>query len=412
MSNISDEKLVVAAVKGDDQAIELLKERLKPKIRNIIKKSPIHPKENMKAIEAHVLENVVNSLDAYRFKGDFQGWVRIRIRNKIIDHIRKQSNAVNPDPDTFQSIAPLWKPGANLNTTWDSGKHPPLEQIDIEIRSLVSLLNQSSYIRTISSCSGHPNRKEWGTHRRWDSRYGGWISFVPTGNPHHALELLIGVLERLDNTGHSTQQGEDISDNTICQRYRQVDADILFCAGVPIVIARVIFRFYVCHSEEKHRLEIYKQFIACAKELTLENKELAAKVDTPEMAAQILQKTLQQEPFLFSVRLGKSQEGYPGISLSKYSDLTSCQWFSTLVNRLHERLDEAGYMDASDAAENAPFAEEWYFSLQPFLNQEGIQGIRVPYLMSPQWKPRTYEDHLKIWQLLELAVAEQIKCEV
>lgn len=357
-SNISDEKLVVAAVKGDCKVIEVLKERLKPRIRDIIKKGARSYKGDIKALETHVLEDVVNSLDSYRFKGDFQGWVRIRTRNRIIDHIRQRSNAVDQDSDTFQSIAPLWKPLSNLNTTSVSEKHLPLEQIDVEIRSLVGLLNQSRYIRTISSCSGHPDRKEWGTRRRWDSRYGGWISFVPTGNPLHALEFLIGVLKRLDNTGHSTQQGEDFPDNVICQRYQQVNADALLCSGIPIVIARVIFRFYICHLEEIHRLEIWKQFIACTKELIPENEELAAEVDMPEITVQLLQKMLQRSPFLFSAKFGKSQAGCPGISLSKYAYLASCQWFSMLVNRLHECLDEAGYMGASDTAEDAPFAEE------------------------------------------------------
>lgn len=32
----------------------------------------------------------------------------------------------------------------------------------------------------------------------------------------------------------------------------------------------------------------------------------------------------------------------------------------------------------------------------------------MPHLMKYHWEPRTREDHLKIWKLVELAVEEQI----
>ena len=32
----------------------------------------------------------------------------------------------------------------------------------------------------------------------------------------------------------------------------------------------------------------------------------------------------------------------------------------------------------------------------------------MPHLMKHDWTSRTREDHLKIWKLIELAVAEQI----
>ena len=49
---------------------------------------------------------------------------------------------------------------------------------------------------------------------------------------------------------------------------------------------------------------------------------------------------------------------------------------------------------------------KWSFRLRPFLNQELMP---LPHLLTPQWDPRTREDHLKIWQLLELVVAEQLE---
>lgn len=67
VSNISEERLVIAAIKGDHQAMELLKERLKPSIRNLIKRGARSYNGDMEILEAHTLEELVNSLEAYQF---------------------------------------------------------------------------------------------------------------------------------------------------------------------------------------------------------------------------------------------------------------------------------------------------------------------------------------------------------
>ena len=79
--------------------------------------------------------------------------------------------------------------------------------------------------------------------------------------------------------------------------------------------------------------------------------------------------------------------------------------FSAVANQLHESLDKAGYMGSHDTEDNTPFTAQWFFDLRPFLNQELLP---LPYLLTPKWEPRTREDHLKIWKLLELAVEEQL----
>ena len=136
----------------------------------------------------------------------------------------------------------------------------------------------------------------------------------------------------------------------------------------------------MCHSDVKHELEIWKQLIACVRELIPENVELASKVGTPEIAMQLLQKVFHQLPFLFSATRTTSQEGYPGIILHTVADLTLFQWFSALTDKLHEQLGKAGYVRSPDADGQIPYVTKWYFHLKPFLNQELIP---LPHLLTP-----------------------------
>ena len=91
--------------------------------------------------------------------------------------------------------------------------------------------------------------------------------------------------------------------------------------------------------------------------------------------------------------------------LNTQADLAVCQWFSALADRLYSRLDEAGYKVSPNVEGAVPFAATWTFRLRPFLNQELIP---LPHLLTSRWEPRTREDHLKIWKLIELAVAEML----
>lgn len=52
--------------------------------------------------------------------------------------------------------------------------------------------------------------------------------------------------------------------------------------------------------------------------------------------------------------------------------------------------------------------EELKERLQPFLNPDLIP---LPHLIKTPCEPRTSDDHQKIWQLLELAVLQQLKYE-
>lgn len=415
MSNISDERLIVAVVKdGDSDALEKLKERLisgQHGIRATLNRSPISDDEkNM--IEEHIVETLFTDLYGHGFTQSIRIYGFRYAKNVVIQYRDQKEYKLSNLESTKEKAIP------SLSDLTEIPKHPPLEKIDLEIRTLVSLLNQFSHIRTRgSSCSGHPNRDVW-------EEYGGYIgiSSYGKGNPRKTLDFLIGLLMRLDNSDISAnitylpdalQIKQDTNNNatsteSIRDQYKQVDAEKLYYSGEPIVIIGVSYRFYVCESEEKHSLGIWKQLILCIQELIPEDEELRIKVDTPEMAMELLQKTLRRLPFLFSAALTTSEEGYPGIVLNSKADLAVSQWFSTLANRLHERLKAAGYVGVSDTERNPQFAEKWSFTLQPFLNQELIP---LPHLLKTQWEPRTREDHLKIWKLLENTVTELLKHE-
>lgn len=387
MSNVSDERLVVAAVKGDCEAIELLKDRALLRIRTTLGQR-LTFEVDTKHLERQIVEEVFNNLYNYTFTSPFLSWVHRMTFNIAIAENEKHNNVAATDVVKSNTRA----------------KDPPktVMPIDYEIRTLVNLLNQSPYIQTTSSCSGHPDQEKWQT-RRWN-QHGGWICIKPVGAPRGAFNFLVNLLMCLDNTC-ALETADDSCADTIRQRYRQVDADELFQSGGPIALTHVSFSFFACHPEEKHRLEIWKQFTVSLKELMPDYHELSAEVDTSDSAAKHLHQILRRLSFMYTVQLVRNREGYLGIDSYTMADLNLLKRFSAVANQLHESLDKAGYMGSHDTEDNTPFTAQWFFDLRPFLNQELLP---LPHLLTPKWEPRTREDHLKIWKLLELAVEEQL----
>ncbi len=418
MSNISDERLVVNAAKGDPNAIKELKERAtsgKYGIRKGLKKMGCTD-EDITMLEPKIVEILMANIPTYSFTTPFLVYgYRLSVnyslqykKNGEVPLFDREQHKEKAIPDTPRE----------LSDSPAKPKHPPLEQIDLEVRTLVSLLNQSPNIRTSSSCSGHPDQENW-KDRNW-SQFGGYIGIKPMSSQRKALDFLNSILMKLDNSDTSTKNeflpavlhktestlNEHISvPNAIRTRYEQVDAEDLFTSAAPVVLIDVSFRFYVCHNDARHSLEIWKQLIVCIRELIPDNEELNTEVDTSEMAMQILQEALNRLPFLFATTLVTSQEGYPGIKMHTIADLSLFQWFSALTDKLNELLGKAGYVSSPDADGQIPYVTKWYFDLRPFLNQELIP---LPHLLTPQWEQRTCEDHLKIWKLLESAVTEAV----
>ncbi len=393
MSNVSDERLVTAAVRGDNRAIEELKERALSRIRTTLGqrlKFEVDTK-HLERLERQIVEEVFNNLHNYTLTSPFLSWVHRITFNIAIAENEKHNNVAATDVVKSDTRA----------------KDPPktVMPIDYEIRPLVNLLNRSPYIQTTSSCSGHPDQEKW-QKRRWDPR-GGWIHIKPVEDPREAFNFLVNLLMCLDNTCALETEDNSCAD-TIRQRYRQADADELFQSGGPIALMRVSFSFFACHPEEKHRLEMWKQFTVSIRELIPDCDELSAEVDTSDSAAKRLYQMLHPLSFMYRVQLVRNREGYPGIDLYTMADLNLLKRFSAVANQLHACLDKAGYMASHDTEDGTPFTAQWFFGLRPFLNQELLP---LPHLLTPKWEPRTREDHLKIWKLLELVVAEQLDSE-
>lgn len=314
MSRVSDEHLVVAAVKdGDREAVKILDTRIKAIIA-----SQTLPQ----ALQEEVRQKILTQLHKYLFVGSFQKWVHRIAHNASIKYNNQQFFDRKPQNEKSPKTSPV------LNRSPIQAKLPPLEEIDLEIRSLVSLLNESPHIRTTCSCSGHPNQEEWKT-REWDP-FGGWIHIKPTGDPRAALEFLTTFLARLDNTAAvetvlGIRQEDDVSTDTIRRLYQQADAEGLFRSGGPVVIIGVYLSLFVCHQEKTHCLQMWRQLIDSIRDLITDKEEICPEIDTPEMASRCLREELHRLPFIYRVELRTDADGYPGLHLYTKADLALCQ---------------------------------------------------------------------------------------
>lgn len=246
MSNISDERLVVAAVKGESKALDELIERAifgKHGIRTVLKRNQFTCEE-MKRFELHILELVFNKFYDYEFSGSFET-DGFRFATLLVSMYKENSEVRLFDKADLKEKA-LPDTTMALNNAPIIPKHPPLDEIDIEIRTLVSLLNQSSNIKRITSCSGHPSNEE--SKRQ---QYGGYLRLKPIGSLRKTLDFLVGLLMRLDNTillhdntilastpqiDQTTRQGNITSIKSIRERYIHVDAETLFFL-VPLLLS-------------------------------------------------------------------------------------------------------------------------------------------------------------------------------
>ena len=401
MSRISDERLVVAGLEGDCEAMKVLEDRIKSAILAASEEFTHQRGVEIEAIQEEVLQKILTQLHGYRFVGSFQKWVRRITYNALVKWNNRRFSDKRPQNEkALPKISPV------LNRPSVHAKHPPLEEIDLEIRSLVGLLNKSPHIQTTCSCSGHPDQGELKT-REWNP-FGGWIHIVPTGDPRSALDFITTLLARLDNTALETvlgiRQEGDTSTDTSHQLYQQADAEGLFRSGRGVIIIGVYLRLFVCHQEETHCLQIWRQLIDSVRDLIIDDGDLCPEIDTPEMASLCLREELHRLPFIHSVELRTNADGYPGLHLYTKADLALFEWFSKLADRIYLSQGKTAYWEA-DADSQTQFVAKWSFTLQPWLNAELIP---MPHLIKRDSTPRTREDHLKIWKLIELAVAEQI----
>lgn len=403
MSNTSNERLIVAAVKGDCEAIEELKKRAihaQHGIRSTLQKRQYTDAE-IESLESQIVNQIIDGLHNFSFQVSFAILV---FRLTINSALRHEENIKKASKNKIQNDIRQPESQSSQNLSTESAKHPPLEQIDSEIRSLVYLLNQSPYIQTTSSCSGHPSPHQDKQH--W-SQYGGWIDIIPVEEASRAFHFLTQLQIRLDNSG-VLKSKDNSSFKTVRQRYQRVDADTLFQSRGPIILVNVSFRFFAIHPDIHHRLEIWKRLITSMMELIPADQRPSNEFDTPATAEEYLQQTLNRLPFIYSARIVRNQDQYTGIDFKTFADLALLKQLSAVDKRMQECLYDSGYMTDLDTEENKAFNAKWVFTLRPFLNQELIP---FPHLLKTQWEPRTREDHLKIWKLLENTVAEQLEHE-
>lgn len=400
MSNTSDERLIVTAVKGDCEAIEELKKRAihgEHGIRSTLQKIQSCDTE-IELLEPQIVNQIIDGLHNFSFQVSFVTWV---FRLTINFALRHEENIKKVSDNKIQNHIRQSKSQSVQNPSSEKNEQLPLEQIDFEIRSLVYLLNQSPYIQTTSSCSGHPGQQQ--DQRHW-SPYGGWIDIIPVGETSDAFNFLTQLQIRSDNSG-MLKVDDNIPANTIRQKYQQVDADTLFQSGSPIILVYVSFRLFAIHPDIHHRLEIWKRLITSMMELIPANQRPSNEFDTPATAAEYLQETFNRLPSIYSARIVKNQEQYIGINFKTFADLALFKKLSAVDKRMQECLYDSEYMTDLDTEENKEYNAKWVFTLRPFLNQELIP---LPHLLTPRWEPRTREDHLKIWKFLENEVGEML----
>ncbi|MDE0316275.1 MAG: hypothetical protein OXM61_15365 [Candidatus Poribacteria bacterium] len=90
MSNISDEKLIKAAIEGDTEAKEMLKDRIQSVALPTIKKRGIQDSdEDVKVLANQIEEKVLNALHQFRFQVSLQTWIHRITVNMIIGYQRR-----------------------------------------------------------------------------------------------------------------------------------------------------------------------------------------------------------------------------------------------------------------------------------------------------------------------------------
>ncbi|MDE0086209.1 MAG: sigma-70 family RNA polymerase sigma factor [Candidatus Poribacteria bacterium] len=87
----SDYKIIAAAVSGDCEATELIKDMVKPWIHNYIERYyNLGNDQEMKALELQAFEKVMNKLNKFLFVCPFHRWVRVLTKHTLIDHYREE----------------------------------------------------------------------------------------------------------------------------------------------------------------------------------------------------------------------------------------------------------------------------------------------------------------------------------
>lgn len=89
MSNISDEKMIKAAMEDDTEAVETLKDRIKSVSQSAIEMQRIQGSaEHVAVLVGEIEQKVLNALHQFRFRVPFQTWVYRITVNMILEYQR------------------------------------------------------------------------------------------------------------------------------------------------------------------------------------------------------------------------------------------------------------------------------------------------------------------------------------
>ena len=111
MSKISDERLIVAAVKGGD--CDAMEDRVQSEIRSFVERSARRSGVEIEDIELQILpqelqqeirQRILTQLHAYRFVRSFQGWVQTITRNASFEYQRNNRQLPDRKPESKKSL--------------------------------------------------------------------------------------------------------------------------------------------------------------------------------------------------------------------------------------------------------------------------------------------------------------------
>jgi hypothetical protein len=250
-----------------------------------------------------------------------------------------------------------------------------LGHIDLEIRSVIVLLNRAPYLRTSGSCSGHPATED----RKWID---GWIAMQPVGDPGRLWDFLNALTGCLDSTSDCAGRyypGEVLrSTDHIRERFRRAGVEALYDSCIPVVGTSLHFAVVARRADGSD--PTWERVASTVRE---SGAAFDPDAHPTQHGAHVLPQCLANLPFVRNVVLW-SHRGKLGVEWEAMGDRESCSLAWQIGDRIRHLLDTEG----ADATSH--FAGS--FVLKPIVRAASLG--------------RTRADHLAIWRLIEMAAQE------
>ena len=161
MEALTDERLVKAALAGDDEAFTELVRRHKRKVFNMVARS-VRRDHKLDDICQEIFIKVYQNLRKYRGDAPFEHWLSKITINACYDELRKQrreGNSVPLENVTLSLRAPASEENLSSDEAWEILKHA-LVKLRPEDRLVITLLNlEEKSVREISALTGWSEAK-------------------------------------------------------------------------------------------------------------------------------------------------------------------------------------------------------------------------------------------------------------